>query len=49
MLLMKKDMGGAAVALALASMIMGAGLPVRLRVIVPVFENSVAGKRLPAR
>jgi leucyl aminopeptidase len=43
MLLMKKDMGGAAVALALAAMIMGAGLPVRLRVIVPVVENAIAG------
>ena len=43
MLLMKKDMGGAAVALALAAMIMGAALPVRLRVIVPVVENAIAG------
>ena len=43
MLLMKKDMGGAAVALALADMIMGAGLAVRLRVLVPVVENAIAG------
>ena len=43
MLLMKKDMGGAAVALAVAEMAMGAGLPVRLRVIVPTVENAVAG------
>ena len=43
MLLMKKDMGGAASALALAMMIMGAGLPVRLRVLVPIVENSIAG------
>ena len=43
MLLMKKDMGGAAAALALAAMIMGAGVPVRLRVIVPVVENAIAG------
>ena len=43
MLLMKKDMGGAASALALAAMVMGARLPVRLRVIVPVVENSIAG------
>ena len=43
MLLMKKDMGGAASALALAQMIMGAGLPVRLRVIVPIVENAIAG------
>lgn len=42
MLLMKKDMGGAATALAAASMIMRAGLPVRLRVILPIVENSVS-------
>ena len=42
MLLMKKDMGGAAVALALASMVMGAGLNVRLRVIIPIVENAIA-------
>jgi leucyl aminopeptidase len=43
MLLMKKDMGGAAAALACADMIMGAGLPVRLRVLVPAVENTIAG------
>ena len=43
MLIMKKDMGGAANALALASMIMDAGLPVRLRVILPIVENCIAG------
>ena len=43
MLLMKKDMGGAAHVLALAQMIMAAGLSVRLRVLVPAVENSVAG------
>jgi leucyl aminopeptidase len=43
MLLMKKDMGGAAVALALAQVIMDAKLPVRLRVILPMVENSIAG------
>ncbi len=43
MLLMKKDMGGAACALALARMIMQAGLPVRLRVLIPAVENAVAG------
>jgi leucyl aminopeptidase len=43
MLMMKKDMGGAAAALALADMIMGAGLPVRLRVLVPAVENAIAG------
>ena len=42
MILMKKDMGGAAAALALAAMIMGAKLPVRLRVIVPIVENSIS-------
>ena len=43
MLLMKKDMGGAANVLGLASMIMDAKLPVRLRVLVPAVENSIAG------
>ncbi|MBO6825516.1 MAG: leucyl aminopeptidase family protein [Sneathiella sp.] len=43
MLLMKKDMGGAANALALAYMIMDANLPVRLRVLIPAVENSVSG------
>lgn len=41
--LMKKDMGGAASVLALASLIMQARLDVRLRVLVPAVENSVAG------
>ncbi len=43
MLLMKKDMGGAAHALGLARMIMRAGLPIRLRVLVPAVENAVSG------
>ncbi|NND50031.1 MAG: leucyl aminopeptidase family protein, partial [Rhizobiales bacterium] len=43
MLLMKKDMGGAANVLGLAQMIMDAGLNLRLRVLVPIVENSVAG------
>lgn len=43
MTLMKKDMGGAANVLGLASMIMAAKLPVRLRVIVPCVENAVSG------
>ena len=43
MLIMKKDMGGAASALALASMIMDAQLPLRLRVIIPIVENAIAG------
>ncbi len=43
MLLMKKDMGGAAVALATARMLMELGAPIRLRLLVPAVENSVAG------
>ena len=43
MKLMKKDMGGAAHVLGLASMIMAAALPVRLRVLIPAVENSVSG------
>ncbi len=43
MLLMKKDMGGAATVLALAHMIMGAKLKVALRVLIPAVENSISG------
>ncbi len=43
MLLMKKDMGGAAAALALAHMVMAAELDVRLRVLIPAAENSISG------
>ena len=43
MKLMKKDMAGAAQALALGAMIMAAGLDVRLRILLPLVENSVAG------
>ena len=43
MLLMKKDMGGAANVLGLASMVMAAGLKVRLRVLIPAVENAIAG------
>lgn len=43
MLLMKKDMGGAAHALALAGLVMGAGLKVRLHCFVPAVENAIAG------
>lgn len=43
MALMKKDMGGAAHALGLASAIMELGLPVRLRVLIPAVENAVSG------
>ena len=42
MLLMKKDMGGAANVLGLASMIMAANLKVRLRVLIPAVENSIS-------
>ncbi len=42
MLLMKKDMAGAAVALALGRMIMDAGLKVRLRILLPIVENAVS-------
>jgi leucyl aminopeptidase len=43
MRLMKKDMGGAAHALALASLIMKSRLPVRLHVLIPAVENAVSG------
>jgi leucyl aminopeptidase len=43
MALMKKDMGGAAVALALANMLMRARIAARLRVLVPAVENSIGG------
>jgi leucyl aminopeptidase len=43
MRLMKKDMGGAAHALALGQMVMDAGLPVRLSVLLPVVENAISG------
>jgi leucyl aminopeptidase len=43
MLTMKKDMGGAAVVLAVAAMVMGAKLKLRLRVLIPAVENSVSG------
>lgn len=42
MRLMKKDMGGAAVALSLGRLIMRAKLPVRLEVILPVVENAIS-------
>src|SRR5262249_59460171 len=47
MLLMKKDMGGGAHVLALAQMIMAAGLPVRLRGLVPARGDSGPGNALP--
>ncbi len=46
MRIMKKDMGGAAHALGLASMIMDAGLKLRLRVLIPAVENAVSGNAM---
>jgi len=43
MLLMKKDMGGAAHALALARLVMASGMKVRLHLLVPAVENAVSG------
>ncbi len=43
MRLMKKDMGGAAHALALADLVMANKLPVELKLFIPAVENSVAG------
>ena len=43
MKLMKKDMGGGALVLALAHLVMSAALPVRLRVLVPAVENAISG------
>ncbi len=46
MMMMKKDMGGAASVLALSQMIMEAGLPLRLRLLIPAVENSVSGNAI---
>ena len=43
MRLMKKDMGGAAHAIALARLVMQRNLPIRLQMLVPAVENSIAG------
>jgi leucyl aminopeptidase len=43
MLLMKKDMGGAANVLGLAALVMGGKLDVRLRVLIPAVENAISG------
>ncbi|MEQ9504650.1 MAG: leucyl aminopeptidase family protein [Hyphomonas sp.] len=43
MRIMKKDMGGAAHAIALAEIVMGAGLPVHLKLYVSAAENAIAG------
>ncbi|HWD60418.1 MAG TPA: leucyl aminopeptidase family protein [Stellaceae bacterium] len=49
MLNMKKDMAGAAIMLGLGQAIMQAGLPVRLRVLLPCVENSVSGNAMRPR
>jgi leucyl aminopeptidase len=46
MRLMKKDMAGAAIVLGLARAIMDAGLPARLRVLLPLVENAVSGNAM---
>jgi leucyl aminopeptidase len=43
MVLMKKDMGGAASVMALGAMIMAANLPVRLRIVIPAADNNISG------
>lgn len=43
MRIMKKDMGGAAHAIALAGLVMGARLPVRLKLYIPTVENAISG------
>ena len=49
MLLMKKDMGGAATVLGLAQMIMTLGLGIQLRVLVPAVENAISGNAMRPR
>jgi leucyl aminopeptidase len=46
MLMMKKDMGGAAHALALATMIMKLNLPISLHLLIPAVENAVSGNAM---
>jgi len=46
MRLMKKDMGGAAHALALARLVASERLPVRLHLLIPAVENAVSGNAL---
>jgi len=46
MKMMKKDMAGAAIVLGLGQAIMAASLPVRLRVLLPLVENSVSGNAM---
>jgi leucyl aminopeptidase len=49
MLLMKKDMGGAATVMGLAQMIMELRLPLRLRVLIPAVENAISGNAMRPR
>jgi len=49
MLLMKKDMGGAATVMGLAQTIMALGLPIQLRVLVPAVENAISGSAMRPR
>jgi leucyl aminopeptidase len=44
MLLMKKDMGGAACALGLARLLLELGAPIELRLLIPAVENSVGSR-----
>ena len=44
MILMKKDMGGAALTIALARMLMDADAPIQLRLLIPAVENSISGR-----
>jgi leucyl aminopeptidase len=46
MLRMKKDMGGAAVAIGVARLVMRAGLPVRLRLLVGAVENAIGANAM---
>jgi len=46
MKMMKKDMGGAAIVLALAKAIIETKLPVQLRVLLPIVENAVSGNAM---
>ncbi len=46
MLLMKKDMGGAAAALSLARLVMQSGLDLRLRALIPIVENAISANSM---
>jgi leucyl aminopeptidase len=48
MLLMKKDMGGAAAAITAARLVMAAGLKVRLRLLLPIVENMISANSFRA-